>query len=94
MNEHSYNLRKAYAKNSKYYNENFEAYENFEDNFDDHKINLRKKRYSKQYFSSNIHKWEIDFMIIPFNFNPPESILKHFRTSTRYVFLSFKNVLL
>jgi hypothetical protein len=37
-----------------------------------------KKKYSKPYFSSDFHEWEIDFMIVPFNHKPPQFIFKHF----------------
>jgi hypothetical protein len=47
----------------------------------DHNINLRKKKYSKPYFSSDLHGWEIDFMIVPFNFKSPQSIFEHFKTN-------------
>jgi hypothetical protein len=76
-------------------NENFE--DNFEDPYElkhpsiitkypteyvfDYNINLRKKRYSKPYFSSDLHGREIDFMIVPFNCTPPKSIFKHFKTN-------------
>jgi hypothetical protein len=76
-------------------NENFD--DNFEDPYElkhpsiitkypteyvpDHNINLRKKRFSKPYFSSDLHGLEIDFMIVPFNYTPPKSIFKHFKTN-------------
>jgi hypothetical protein len=76
-------------------NENFE--DNFEDPYEltrpptitkyptkyvpDHSINLQKKRYSKPYFSSHFHGWEIDFMIVPFNRNVPQSLFNHFKNN-------------
>jgi hypothetical protein len=42
-----------------------------------HTITTQKKRYSKPYFSSDFHGWEIDFMIVPFNNKSPQSIFKH-----------------